>query len=997
MKRRWALCAVAAMLCGAAASASAGEIYLGLSEALKVMDGDEVVSTLVFLQEQVDPDTLKAALDAERAPRQLRNEISVRSLQDMAEATQGSLLKQLKLWQMAGKVESFEPFWISNVIRVDATKNTILELAEHPDVLRIYENYEIELIDPVYEGPVGPGGSDAPEIGLVAIKAPEVWALGYTGEGVLVSNMDTGVDGNHPAFKDRWAGVADPRFAGHPEWAWYDPYNNQNTFPYDGNGHGTHTMGTVTGGPPGDQIGVAPGAFWQASAPIDRGGGIPRTVADALLSFEWMLDPDHNPSTSWDVPHVCSNSWGLTTSHGYPPCDELFWDHLDACEAAGTLIIFSAGNEGSSGLRRPSDRATDDYRTMAVAAIDANNPSWPIASFSSRGPTYCTPNQTAAIKPDIAAPGVDVRSAAIGGGYRSLSGTSMASPHINGVVALMIEACDQLLIEEYKQIIYETAYDLGTPGEDNSYGWGNVDALAAVQMALDMCGPHPPRANDVVFESSLNRQVMVTLSARDDGLPDPPGKMTFIIVELPANGALVDPNAGLVTEVPYSLANNGNEVWYYPAVYYSGTDLFRWKANDGGQPPEGGDSEIVKASGTIGGHQLTHYWPLDTDPGWQKEGAWAYGQPTGQGGDHGGPDPTAGHTGPNVYGYNLNGDYVNNMPEYDLTMGPFDCSNLSGVKLGYWRWLGVERSLYDHAYIRISTDGGANWVNAWANPDEELAEDEWTYVEVDVSTWADRKPQVWLRWTMGTTDIGWTYCGWNIDDIGILGLVDYAGDFASPEKWTMFRGSIRTGGMMDSYYSDDQRLVLESGFTVNPQEPEVWAEIDATSPQANPDELRFVLEGGAITAGQYTQKIELWNYSTNGFEQVDARPTSFGDTKVEVVISSNPARFIQAGTAAMKARLTWKATGFSAAYPWMIGVDQVLWNAVSNGDGLAGDVNCDGLVNMGDVQPFVNLLSQEAVWRASNYGCDSRNGDVNRDGKINFADVSPFVSLITGR
>ena len=274
--------------------------------------------------------------------------------------------------------------------------------------------------------------------------------------------------------------MADPKYEGHPEWAWYDPYAGQNDFPYDTNGHGTHTMGTVCGGAPGDQIGVAPGALWISAAPIDRGGGIPRTVSDAILSFEWLIDPDGDPETNWDVPAVCSNSWRVTTGHGYPPCDELFWSYLDACEAVGTVIIFSAGNEGTAGLGRPPDRATDDYRCFAVAAVDANDPSWPIADFSSRGPTYCTPDGSEAIKPDIAAPGVDVRSSIPGGGYGQKSGTSMASPHINGVVALMREANPELPVDVIKQIIFETAYDLGDPGEDNDYGWGMVDAYEAV-------------------------------------------------------------------------------------------------------------------------------------------------------------------------------------------------------------------------------------------------------------------------------------------------------------------------------------------------------------------------------------------------------------------------------------------------------------------------------------------------------------------------------------
>jgi hypothetical protein len=220
-------------------------------------------------------------------------------------------------------------------------------------------------------------------------------------------------------------------------------------------------------------------------------------VADAILSFQWMLDPDENPNTVWDVPQSCSNSWRLVTGHGYPPCDQTFWTFLDACEAAGIVIIFSAGNEGFSGVGRPPDRATDDYRTFAVAAVDANNGNWPIASFSSRGPTRCTPDGREAIKPDIAAPGVNVRSSVPGNGYSNFSGTSMASPHVNGVVALMYQANPNLTVTEVKQIIFDTAFDLGANGEDNNYGWGMIDAFEAVQIALSMNDRFPADAFEV--------------------------------------------------------------------------------------------------------------------------------------------------------------------------------------------------------------------------------------------------------------------------------------------------------------------------------------------------------------------------------------------------------------------------------------------------------------------------------------------------------------------
>lgn len=509
---------------GGMTSAIAGEIDSDLQGILESTTPEQVVSVLVYLDDRVNLSAITHEMDNRDATLRQRHEVVVRALQEKATATQGDLIARLSRLEANGKIEDFKPFWITNAIRVDATKAEIEEIAARSDVARIYYNYNIELIEPVEIREDDGGLITVVEPGVDAVRAPEVWALGITGAGVLVANMDTGVDGDHPALADRWAGVADPRYAGHPEWAWYDPYAGQNDFPYDDGGHGTHTMGSVTGASPttGDTVGVAPGAYWIASAPIDRGGGIPRTVSDAILSFEWMVDPDGDPGTNWDVPAVCSNSWGLTTGHGYPPCDELFWSYLDACEAAGTVILFSAGNEAFSGLRRPADRATDDYRTCAVAAVDANYPNWPIADFSSRGPTYCTPGGGAAIKPDIAAPGVSVRSCYPGGGYTTMSGTSMASPHVNGVVALMRQVNPNLSVEMIKQIIYDTAYDLGDPGEDNYYGWGMIDAFEAVTTAMTDFGYVDGYVTDATNSDPLEANVevvgsMISVQADENG------------------------------------------------------------------------------------------------------------------------------------------------------------------------------------------------------------------------------------------------------------------------------------------------------------------------------------------------------------------------------------------------------------------------------------------------------------------------------------------------
>ncbi len=460
-----------------------GEIDPGLAEIMSTTPAEQPISVLVFLNDRVDIQAVKEELNQQDATIRARHETVVRALQLKAWNTQGPINIHFQGLADAGDISGFRAFWIINAFEVTAPGPIIEAIADRPDVERIYYNYEIEPIEPVEVAASEPGAGAAVETGVEAVRAPEVWAIGIDGSGVLVSNIDTGVEGDHPALAVRWAGVADSRYAGHPEWAWYDPYLGINDFPYDNHGHGTHTMGSICGGAPGDEVGVAPGSYWIAAGAIDRGGGIERTVTDAIASFEWMLDPDGNPATDWDVPDVISNSWGLVDAHGYPPCDETFWDYIDACEAAGSVVLFAAGNEGSAGLRRPADRATDEYRNCAVAAVDANTEGWPIAYFSSRGPTYCTPTGDAAIKPDISAPGYYVRSAYPGHTYVYMSGTSMATPHVAGVVALIRQANPELTPDEIKQIMYQTAYDLGTPGEDNTYGYGMVDAYEAVMLA----------------------------------------------------------------------------------------------------------------------------------------------------------------------------------------------------------------------------------------------------------------------------------------------------------------------------------------------------------------------------------------------------------------------------------------------------------------------------------------------------------------------------------
>jgi hypothetical protein len=166
---------------------------------------------------------------------------------------------------------------------------------------------------------------------------------------------------------------------------------------------------------------------------------------------------------------------------------------------------------------------------------------------------------------------------------------------------------------------------------------------------------------------------------------------------------------------------------------------------------------------------LIYEFTMDTDPEWSTQGQWAWGQPTGGGGSSGDPDPAGGYTDDNVYGYNLNGDYVSNMPEYHLTTPPLDCTDFTGVQLTFWRWLGVENDSWDHASLSVSTDG-VSFDTLWENGGSSLSDGAWIHQEFDLSAFADGQPTVYLRWTMGTTDSSVQYCGWNIDDVRLSGL-----------------------------------------------------------------------------------------------------------------------------------------------------------------------------------------------------------------------------------
>lgn len=287
--------------------------------------------------------------------------------------------------------------------------------------------------------------------------------------------------------------------------------------------------------------------------------------------------------------------------------------------------------------------------------------------------------------------------------------------------------------------------------------------------ALGACGPQPPTASNGAASGPAHQDLIVTLQADDDGLPEP-AHLDYLIHLLPQHGTLFDPaTMQAIDDTPYMLADGGNQVIYRPTGWYIGGDSFRFYANDGGTPPEGGDSNIAVITVTITAPtpEPQYLFPLDADPGWAREGLWQFGTPL-AGGTHN-YDPAYAHSGNYLFGYNIGGDYSNNMPKYSLTTAALDCSELILTQLRFWRWLGVERSPYDRATVEISTNG-SDWTVLWANSTTTIADLQWTEMTFDISAVADGQPVVYLRWTMGPTDSGTTYPGWSLDDVAIWGV-----------------------------------------------------------------------------------------------------------------------------------------------------------------------------------------------------------------------------------
>jgi bacillopeptidase F (M6 metalloprotease family)/subtilisin family serine protease len=790
-------------LAGSAPQAAQEKIDANLNE---LFSDDEYATYLVKLKEQTDTNAVskaaqqKAVLErvTPSAAKLSTRTAVVSSLQETASRTQSTLSRYLEQEQAKGQVKEFKSFFIVNAMAVTSTKAVLNQIALLPEVERIVENKvrTLEKVDVTPETPKSPAvekdvkeadakasGAAAAEVkpssiewNVAQINAPEVWAKGIDGSGIVVANLDSGVDYQHPALKRKWRGLNASGQIVNPELSWYDA-NNGVALPEDNDGHGTHTMGTMVGSEADEsnQVGVAPGAKWIAVRIFNPES----TDAIILDAGQWLLAPvDAEGNLHPELaPDVVNNSWGSTIAGR----DDWFRQIVQNWRSSQIFPEFSAGNVGRNNPGGPgSIVAPGNYpEAVATGAVDINGN---VASFSLLGPS-----PYGEVKPEVSAPGVNIRSTVPGGLYEGgWNGTSMAGPHTAALAALLLQANHSLSVDQLEEIITSTA----TPKTDstyptvpnNGYGYGIINALDAVSSVLEGVGSVSGKvttAGEDEEEPVLVHSAPAYLFAGLDA------KLT----------AQVTDNVAVTTVEAYAKISGTNHYVYLPLHRTSGsekdgvyeTDVpaflidtqglsYYFRVNDyGNNTVETAEYTVTVSNGV----KPDYVQNFESDLyGFELGGtgsAWSWGVPA--------SGPGKAYSGSKVVATNLSGTYAANSNSYIATP-PIDLTGSpDGALLSFKQWYDLENNIdFGKVYIASEANGfefeplltftgtSGGWKNQY----------------VDLHPYAGQ--QVFLMFNL-TSDNTVQKAGWYIDDLTLQHP-----DHIAPDAPASLQGSADTLG-----------------------------------------------------------------------------------------------------------------------------------------------------------------------------------------------------------
>lgn len=464
-----------------------------LNQKLSEINNNEYLKVNVVFANQVNHSYLNQQLKNENASLDTRAKTVIRESMNLANQTQEGVIGLLN--SNKNKVTSYKSFWIINMMSIEAKKSIIEQIASMPEVdyIELYDHFTGKVIEVMEVKSSTQKSIGGIENGLSAINAPLLWSMGYTGKSRKLYSIDTGVWKDHPAISDAWLGNYQPLTQ-----AWHAV---DSPIPIDkSSSHGTHTTGTVLGldSATNDTIGVAFNAYFMAADPIVTNIADIKPLPEYIDVFEFALNPDGDTATTNDIPDAINNSWGIDEHNDTSICAGYVTQMFQAIETAGIANVFSAGNEGpgNTTIGKPQYVSTGLVNTFTVGAVNSHTSGNPIANFSSRGPTACPASGSIAIKPEVVAPGVNVRSCVDQNNYANYQGTSMAGPHAVGAALLLKEAFPNVTGEEILLALYNSAIDLGVIGEDNTYGKGMIDVKAAFDTLALTHTPTPPNSSN---------------------------------------------------------------------------------------------------------------------------------------------------------------------------------------------------------------------------------------------------------------------------------------------------------------------------------------------------------------------------------------------------------------------------------------------------------------------------------------------------------------------